>query len=364
MSTVDKLLARTRRVARFLPIFWLTSLVACTSLPPQASPAQGEPLAETLAEIEQLHRGTCGREQGLCARSKFVPVLDSYMHYREAGDPRGPVILLLHGQPTWSYLYRNIIPKLPANARVIAPDAIGYGFSGRPELEYSWQDQVDYLEAFIAALDLREVVLVLHDFGSFQGLAYAQRHPDNVRGLVLMESVVAPFPSLEVLAGMVPPGSPLAAFVDFIRIVKTDPVATERLIVDENVFIEGLLPNYTGRALTAAEMNAYRLPFRTRASRYKMINIPAGMPLGGVPAENHALVARYAAYLATSQVPKLVLYSTPGLLIGPEAAHALAQALPNTRAESLGPGLHFVQEEHPAEIAAAISRFTRALPSK
>jgi haloalkane dehalogenase len=316
-------------------------------------------------QIDALHGRSCDRDADssadrrdpACARSRFAPVLGSYMHYLEAGDRNGPPIVLLHGQPTWSYLYRNIIPRLPASAHIIAPDAIGYGFSGSPEIAYSWQDHVDYMDAFITGLGLKDVILVVHDFGSFQGLAYAARHPENVRGIVMMESIAAPFPDIDQLVRQFPPGTPGAKFAGFLRDVRSDRAVAERLIVDDNVFIEQFLPGLIARSLTPAELNAYRAPFRTRASREKLVTIPLGIPMGGQPAENFTLVANYARYLTTSQVPKLILYADRGLIFPPPAANALAGALPNARAESIGDGLHFIQEDHPVEIAAAISRF-------
>ena len=296
------------------------------------------------------------------ARSHYVEVLGSRMHYLEAGDPDGTPIVLLHGQPTSSYLWRNIIPGLPSAARVIAPDAIGFGRSDSPDLAYSWLDQVRYMEAFIEGLGLRDIVLVVHDIGSFQGFAYAQRHPENVRGLVMMESVVQPFPPFaQVPIPEGPAGDARRAFVDFLRTVRADPAEAERLIVDQNIFIETFLPALMLRTLRPEEMNAYRRPFRTKESRYKLIAAPVGLPVGGEPAENFALVSAYAQYLMTSQVPKLILYGEPGLLLSPLEAQFIAGVLPNTQARSLGAGLHFLQEDHPDEIAAEVSRFYNGL---
>lgn len=338
-----------------------TLLLAALLAGPWACSSDGAlPGAETSTQVDELMGGRCERG-GPCARSRFVGVRGSFMHYREAGDRNGPPVLLLHGQPTWSYLYRNIIPHLPAEAHIIAPDSIGYGFSGRPEIDYSWSDHVDYLESFIEELDLRDVVLVVHDMGSFQGLAYAQRHPENVRGIVMMESVAGPLPPLEELAKTFPAGSPGAHFVEFLRVVKTDPVQAQKLVVEDNVFIEELLPELTHRELDARTMAAYRLPFRTEAKREKLLTIPLGIPVGGVPADNHAMVSAYAQYLATSSVPKLVLYGEPGLIFPPAVAQQMAQVLPNTRAESIGASLHFLQEDQPLAIAAAVSRFLQTL---
>ncbi|MEZ4363038.1 MAG: haloalkane dehalogenase [Kofleriaceae bacterium] len=336
------------------------ALGLAAGLPACATDGDELPDESTLtSQVDELIGTPCGGVT--CARSRVVRVRDTYMHYREAGNRNGPPILLLHGQPTWSYLYRNIIPRLPPDAHIIAPDAVGYGLSGKPDIGYSWQEHIDYMTSFIEALRLRDVTLVVHDFGSFEGLAYAANHPDNVRGIVMMESIAAPLPPLDVFGGMFPPGSPTADFAQFLITVKTDPAAAERLIVDENIFVEKLLQDFIVRPLTRNELNAYRLPFRTRESRVKMIAIPLGAPAGGVPADNHAIVSAYAGYLATSSVPKLILYGDTGLIMPPPVANQLAQAFPNTRTESIGQGIHFLQEDHPVEIADAITRFYRGL---
>lgn len=309
-------------------------------------------------QVEALHDSSCPAGETHCAKSRLVRVLDSYMHYREAGNRQGTPIILMHGQPTWSYLYRNIIPQLPADAHIVAPDAIGYGFSGKPDIAYSWQDHVDYMEAFIEALDLRDVILVVHDMGSFQGLAYAERHPENVRGIVMMESIVAPPESIEQFRNQFPDGTIGAEFADFLLEIRSDPAAAERRVVDENYFIEELLPATIARDLSERELDAYRLPFRSRESRLKLMTIPLGIPSEGQPEHNLAMVSRFAQYLTTSAVPKLVLYSDPGLLFNGAIAQMLTTAFPNSRAESLGEGgLHFLQEDFPNEIAAAISEF-------
>lgn len=317
----------------------------------------GEPSAQTESAV-QGRREDHHLDEPLRTRSRYVEVFGSRMHYLQAGDPSGPPILLLHGQPTSSYLWRNIIPHLPREANIIAPDSIGYGRSDAPDIEYSWLDHIEYMEAFIECLGLRDIILVVHDIGSFQGFAYAQRHPNNVRGIVMMEAVVQPFPPFELIPSVEGPmGDGRRAFVEFLRTVRANRAEAERLIVDENIFIETFLPQLVLRRLRPEEMNAYRRPFRTRESRFKMIAPPLGLPIGGVPAENHTLVSEYAQYLATSAVPKLILYGEPGLLFSPAEAQALAAVLPNAQARTLGPGLHFLQEDHPEAIAAAISDF-------
>lgn len=324
--------------------------------------APPSPEQELAAEIDKIFGPCADGDASRCSSSHFATVKGSRMHYRESGDPSGSPIVLMHGQPTWSFLYRNIMPQLPAEARVIAPDSIGYGYSDAPEIAYTWEEHIEYMDELFATLGLRDVTLVVHDMGSFVGLAYAARHPENVRGIVMMESILFPIPSLEALSG--PPGSPLAGFGQFLTSVRTDSAEAERLIVDENIFLEKLLPQLTVRALSDAELDAYKAPFTTRESRKKMLQIPLGIPIAGEPESNHAIVAGYAEYLASSSVPKLLLHGEPGMFFGPANSPQIATTLPNTQVESVGPGLHFLQEDQPDAIADAITRFFRALPAR
>jgi haloalkane dehalogenase len=356
LGEVMKPAYKARARIGFLQLVLILPLWSCSE--ESSSPTKEQLLA---AEIDEVFGQCQESDPRLCSSSHFTAVKGSQIHYRESGDPEGSPILLLHGQPTWSFLYRKIIPRLPGEARVIAPDSIGYGYSDRPDIEYSWEDHIEYMDELITSLGLRDITLVVHDMGSFIGLAYAARHPENVRGIVMMESLLFPIPSFEALSA--PPGTPLAEFGEFLTTVKTDRAAAERLIVDENVFLEKLLPQLTLRKLSEAEVDAYRAPFATRESREKLLQIPIGIPVAGEPAANHAIVADYAAYLTSSSVPKLLLYGEPGLLFGPANAPSVAAMLPNTQSESVGGGLHFLQEDQPELIADAISRFFRELPA-
>ncbi len=318
---------------------------------------EDSPEATIIEAANAVYVEDCGGAK-LCSESKVATVLGSRMHYREAGNPSGKPIVLLHGQPTWSYLWRGIIPNLPADARIIAPDTIGYGFSESPDIDYTWLDQVRYVEAFIDELELTDITLVVHDMGSFQGLAYAQRNPEKIAGIVMAESVLGPFPAPEdfqLPEG--PEGDGLRGFLMFLGAVRSSPAEAERLIVDEHAFVETFLDDTTVTTLSEATKNAYRAPFLDRQSLFKQIQVPLGIPMGGVPAENHAFVSDYAQYLATSDVPKLLLHGEPGFIISAQQAAEIGQMLPNTEVKSIGPGLHFIQEDQPDAIASAISQF-------
>ena len=315
---------------------------------------------ELIEAAEKIYTEDCDDVTRICSESHAVRVLGSLMHYREAGNPEGKPIILLHGQPVWSYLYRDIIPALPPEARIIAPDSIGYGFSQSPDIEYTWLEHVDYMEAFIDTLGLTDITFVVMDIGSFQGLAYAQRHPDKVKGLVMFEAILGPGPALDQFP--IPPGpggDKVRKFIDALIAMRGSAAEAERLVVDENYFIETLLPDAVVRSLDETTMGAYRHPFRERSSRYRLLGIPLGIPAGGIPAENHEFVLAYQQYLGSSDVPKLLIHGEPGFIIPPTAAASIGSMLPNTEVVNVGPGSHFLPEDQPGPIAAAITTFYR-----
>jgi len=273
--------------------------------------------------------------------------LDSHLSYVEVGV--GDPIVLLHGNPTSSYLWRNIIPRLDGAGRCLAPDLIGMGRSGKaPDGSYRLADHARYLDAWFDALDLRGVTLVVHDWGSALGFHWARRHPDRVKALVYMEAIVRPLTwaewpeaSRKLFQGLRSP-------------------AGEELILTKNVFVERILPGSVLRGLTAEEMDRYREPFRQPGeSRRPTLTWPREIPLDGEPADVVALVDGYAGWLAESPLPKLFVNASPGaILVG--AQREFCRAWPNQQ-EVTVKGNHFLQEDSPAEIAQAIARFLRYL---
>jgi len=273
--------------------------------------------------------------------------LDSHLSYVEVGV--GDPIVLLHGNPTSSYLWRNVIPRLDGAGRCLAPDLIGMGRSGKaPSGSYRLADHVRYLDAWFDALDLRGVTLVVHDWGSALGFHWARRHPDRVKALVYMEAIVRPLTwaewpeaSRKLFQGLRSP-------------------AGEELILTKNVFVERILPGSVLRGLTSEEMDRYREPFRQPGeSRRPTLSWPREIPLDGEPADVVALVDDYARWLAESPLPKLFVNASPGaILVG--AQREFCRAWPNQQ-EVTVKGNHFLQEDSPAEIAQAIAKFLRYL---
>ncbi|HZJ53767.1 MAG TPA: haloalkane dehalogenase [Myxococcaceae bacterium] len=276
-----------------------------------------------------------------------VEVLGSRMAYVDRGA--GAPILLLHGNPTSSYVWRNILPYLEPLGRCIAPDLIGMGHSGKPELAYRFADHARYLEAFIDALGLDRATVVAHDWGSALGFDWMTRHPARVRRLAFFEAFLAPLPGFEVFS----PGNR-----ELFRQFRT-PGAGERLVLEQNAFLERVLPGGILRSLSAAEMDAYRAPFPDPGSRRPMLAWPREIPIDGEPADVLAVIERYRLTLQRSPIPKLLLTPDPGVLVPAPLVAWCREHLPNLEVVELGPGLHSLQEDHPDAIGRAIAEWIR-----
>lgn len=282
----------------------------------------------------------------------FADVYGSRMHYIEAGT--GDPILFLHGNPTWSYLWRNIIPHLSSLGRCIAPDLIGFGRSDKPHLEYTWFDHSRYLDRFIETLGLRNITLVLHDQGSGLGFHYARRHERNIKAIAFMEAIIRPYPWDEFST---------PEFREIFRLFRTGGVGGVgwQMIVEQNMFIEQLLPQAAGRPLTEQEMNFYREPFLSRESRIPVWMFPRQTPIGGEPADVWAAVSQYSEWLQRSSVPKLMLYVEPGALITRPHAEWAMRNIRNLDSVFIGQGSHFVQESSPHRIGREVAGWYRGL---
>jgi haloalkane dehalogenase len=278
-----------------------------------------------------------------------VRVLDAEMAYVDTG--RGAPIVLLHGNPTSSYLWRNVIPHLERSGRCLAPDLIGMGDSGQPPAaSYRFADHARYLDDWFEVLRLdRDVTLVVHDWGSALGFHWAARHPQRLRALVYMEAIVRPVTWAEW------PESARKIFE-----AMRSP-AGEEIVLQKNVFVERILPASIVRRLTDEEMARYRAPFAEAGeSRRPTLAWPREIPIDGEPADVVALVDRYAAWLATSTVPKLFINGEPGsILVGPQ--REFCRRWPNQQEVTVR-GRHFLQEDSPAEIGRATAEFLAALP--
>ena len=277
---------------------------------------------------------------------QFTTVNGHRLAHVEMGQ--GQPIVLLHGNPTSSYLWRDVMPPLARLGRAIAPDLIGHGDSDKLPASlgpgrYTLEGTYDLLAGQLAALigDQR-VTLVLHDWGSALGFHWARLHPKQVRGIAYMEAVVMPLPSWDDW-----PEKARGIFQGF-----RSPKG-EGLVLERNLFIEGVLPNSILRKLTDDEMAAYRAPFAQEEDRQPMLNWPRQIPIAGEPANVVALVQQYAQWLSTSPVAKLFVNADPGsILVGTQ--REFCRTWPNQR-EVTVPGLHFIQEDSGVAIGQAVA---------
>ena len=275
---------------------------------------------------------------------KRAAAADSEIAYVDTGAADGRPVVFLHGNPTSSYLWRNIIPHAAGRGRCLAPDLIGMGDSGPSSSGYRFVDHARYLDAWFDALEIDGAVLVVHDWGSALGFHWARRHPERVAGVVYMEAVVRPLSWSE---------WPAPAR-DFFRALRSP--AGEAMILERNLFVERILPASVIRGLGEAEMAAYRRPFaRPGESRRPTLTWPRQIPIDGEPADVAAIADSWAAWLSESAAPKLFVNAEPGtILVG--AQREFCRAWPN-QTEVTVAGTHFIQEDSPHEIGAALAAF-------
>lgn len=277
-----------------------------------------------------------------------LPVLDSEMAYREAGRTDGPVALFLHGNPTSSYIWRNIIPTVADVAHCIAPDLIGFGQSGKPDISYRFTDHIRYLDAFIEKMGIDSAYFVVQDWGTALAFHLAARRPDFVRGLAFME-FIRPIPTWEEFLR----GNPKR---EIFRQFRTAGEG-EKLVLEDNAFVEHVLPAAILRKLTDDEMAVYRAPFPTPQSRLPTWRFPNELPITGEPADVWATLEKAHASLAVSEYPKILFAGDPGAQISPALAEDFARRLHDCQLVKLGSGIHFLQEDHPEIIGKSVAKF-------
>ncbi|OBI04843.1 haloalkane dehalogenase [Mycobacterium sp. E2462] len=286
------------------------------------------------------------------AQVRYREIYGKRMAFIDQGD--GDAIVFQHGNPSSSYLWRNVMPHLEGLGRLVACDLIGMGGSDKldnPGLgSYHYHQNRDFLFALWDALDLGDrVTLVLHDWGGALGFDWANQHRDRVAGIVHMETVAIPmewndFPDdvAQMFRGLRSPRG-------------------EALVLDDNIFIEGVLPSIVMRDLTDEEMDHYRRPFRNAGEdRRPTLSWARDVPLGGEPPEVVATTAQFGAWLASCDVPKLFIRADPGVIASKRRVLDVIRSWPN-QTEITVAGSHFLQEDSPDEIGAAIAAFVRTI---
>jgi haloalkane dehalogenase len=274
-----------------------------------------------------------------------IAFLETEISYVDTGA--GEPVVFLHGNPTSSYLWRNVIPHVEGLGRCLAPDLVGMGDSGAaPDGSYRFVDHARYLDAWFEALGLTNVTLVVHDWGSALGFYWAYRHPERVRGIAYMEAVVRPLAWEE--------------WRDESRQIFQDlrSEAGEEMVLEKNLFIEGILPSAVLRDLTEEEMNVYRRPYlEPGESRRPTLTWPRELPINGEPEDVVSIVDDYSEWLAQSDVPKLFVNAEPGAILT-GSQREFCRTWPNQEEVTVR-GAHFVQEDSPHEIGEAVATFVR-----
>ena len=274
-----------------------------------------------------------------------IAFLETEISYVDTGA--GEPVVFLHGNPTSSYLWRNVIPHVEGLGRCLAPDLVGMGDSGAaPDGSYRFVDHARYLDAWFEALGLTNVTLVVHDWGSALGFYWAYRHPERVRGIAYMEAVVRPLTWEE--------------WRDESRQIFQDlrSEAGEEMVLEKNLFIEGILPSAVLRDLTEEEMNVYRRPYlEPGESRRPTLTWPRELPINGEPEDVVSIVDDYSKWLAQSDVPKLFVNAEPGAILT-GSQREFCRTWPNQEEVTVR-GAHFVQEDSPHEIGEALATFVR-----
>ena len=280
-----------------------------------------------------------------------VQILDSHIVHRQAGSGTGPAVVFLHGNPTSSHVWRDVIPHVAKRARCLAPDLTGMGGSGKPAIAYRFADHARYLDAWFDALDLRDVIIVGYDWGGSLGMDWAARHPDRVRGLVVFETFLRPMEWKE--------WSPKGA--ELFRTLRA-PGPGEKMVLETNEFLNRSLENGVARRLGEDEQAEYYAPYPEPASRRPMLQWPREIPIDGEPADVREIFERYDRWLAAKPgVPKLLLtFEKPAALHpSPTGAAPMIEWARANIAElevaALGEAGHHAPEDLPHDIGRAIA---------
>lgn len=274
---------------------------------------------------------------------RYLEIDGAKIHYIDEGE--GDPIVFMHGNSTWSYMWRNIIPYLSGKARCIAFDLVGHGLSDKPDIDYRFVTHYRYVENFLETLDLDKITMVLHDWGGGLGFHYAMQHEEKMKGLAFMETFVRTFDSWDDW-----PSDLREGFQQF----RTEGVGWD-LIVNQNVFMEEILPYGVKRGLSDREMAAYLDPHRDIKNRKQLWVWPQELPIEGQPADTSEIIRHYVSRLKQSPLPKLLFYVDPGAIVPEETARMCQEAFPNLESVFLGEGGHYVAEDHPHEIGEKLS---------
>lgn len=307
--------------------------------------------AQVTSEELPLHKlPRVAVSETLTLEQKSLEVYGSKLTYLEAGS--GQTIVYIHGNPSSSYLWRNVIPFMTPNYRNVAVDLIGMGGSDKPDINYTFTDHFHYLAGFIDELKSEEVILVAHDWGAALAWEYARKNPSKVKALAFMEGLLPPsFPATSFEAMGDEMGNMFRAF--------KDPIKGEQMVIENHFFVEQVLPNMINRPLGEKAMTAYRAPYTEKSSRKPILAWPREVPIEGLPASNVTLMKNISHFMGSTKMPVLLAYADPGVIIPPKAVPWFIEKIENIETAYIGQGLHFIQEDQPDAIGLAIADWLR-----
>jgi len=286
-----------------------------------------------------------------------VPILDSQMAYIDTGTPAGSLTptttVFLHGNPTSSFIWRNIIPHVSPRTRCVAPDLIGMGYSSKPAIDYRFTDHYRYLSSFLDAVvpAPTKLVLVCQDWGSALAFHWATNHQERLVGLAFME-FIRPFSSWDDVGT----GDIAGTFKAF-----RTPEIGRKMIIEENIFVKHILPGGVVRGLTAVENEFYERPFLEEGSREPVWRWPNEIPIEGSPADVWEFAEKYHKWLLETEIPKLLFWAEPGAFLKEATAQWYLKNLKNVKGVFLGNGVHYLQEDHPERIGKEVAAFIDGL---
>ena len=281
-----------------------------------------------------------------------IDVLNSNIAYVDVGS--GRPLIFIHGMPTSSYLWRHIISSLSADFRCLAPDLIGMGQSGKPDIQYTTEDHIKYFSAWIDSLNLEEKpILVMHGWGSVIGCEYARRNHDSIAGLVFYESHLRAARHWSMLALPVQQWSS-----ELLKHRRLSKIA----VLKDNVLVNDLFPAGSLHTFTPEELAVYHQPFQTPSDRQVLWQYLQDLPLGASSEGVSDLIDAYSQWLQTSNIPKLLCFAVPGFITTIETVAWAKENIPNLELSDIGEALHFAQESAPQALSESISGWVENIP--